>query len=78
MLQLISPYVAFDCHLADHREFTESPIPGYTGYVPKKMEHELGSTYGNWSGKAYVDSLASKRLQEKTSIQPIELTRYVS
>eukprot|EP00112_Aurelia_sp_Birch-Aquarium-sp1_P017281 Seg3990.1 transcript_id=Seg3990.1/GoldUCD/mRNA.D3Y31 product="Protein FAM166B" protein_id=Seg3990.1/GoldUCD/D3Y31 len=60
---------------SDHREFTESPIPGYTGYVPKQMEHELGSTYGNWSGKAYVDSLASKRLQEKTSVQPIQLTR---
>ncbi|XP_065071695.1 ciliary microtubule inner protein 2B-like [Rhopilema esculentum] len=60
---------------SDHRDFTESPIPGYTGFVPKKQEHELGSTYGNWSGKAYVDALTTKRRQEDSSTWSIELKR---
>jgi len=60
---------------SDRKEFTESPIPGYTGFVPKKQEYELGSTYGTWSGKAYVDALATKKMQENTSMLPIEVKR---
>lgn len=62
--------------LADKREFAESPMPGYTGYVPKKQEHELGSTYGTWSGRAYVDALASKKLQATNNTVPIAIGRY--
>ena len=77
--QIVSHYMkskSFYVFLADRKEFTESPIPGYTGYVPKKQEYELGSTYGTWSGKAYVDALATKKMQENTSMLPIEVKRY--
>eukprot|EP00794_Sanderia_malayensis_P005361 gene5361-6032_t len=60
---------------SDHRDFTESPIPGYTGYVPKREEHDLGLRYGTWSGKSYVDALTAKHNQEKSSTLPVTIGR---
>lgn len=65
----------YERQFSDKREFAESPMPGYTGYVPKKQEHELGSTYGTWSGRAYVDALASKKLQATNNTVPIAIGR---
>jgi len=48
----------------DKRPFTEPPIPGYMGYVPKHEEHKLGGRYGFWTRNAYLDAAGGLDLAE--------------
>ena len=62
--------------LGEHREFTEAPIPGYTGYVPRRREHDLGTRYGDWSREGYTESLVMRESQESTLTKPVDVKRY--
>ena len=45
--------------------FTEPPIPGYQGYVPRKEEHMLGEKYNVWTRHAYNHAAQNIATNEK-------------
>ena len=59
----------------DHREFCEPPVPGYTGYVPRRREQDLGTRYATWTRDGFTDSLDMRNKQESLATQIIDVTR---
>lgn len=56
---------------SEHREFTEVPLPGWTGYVPRRRAHDLGTRYGQWSTDGFTDSLEMRAKQEHLLTLPV-------
>lgn len=65
----------FHCYTGEHREFCEAPLPGYTGYVPRRREHDLGTRYATWTKDGFTDSLEMRNKQEGLATQAIDVTR---
>lgn len=61
--------------LADRKEFTEAPIPGYTGFIPNFEEYALGQRYKKWTEEGLDDAVSSRLRQEHLLTQRIDLTR---
>lgn len=55
----------------ERRSFTEAPMPGYKGYVPRHEEHKLGSRYGVWTRHAYGDSLMTMLTEERNRTEKL-------
>ncbi|KXJ22942.1 Protein FAM166B [Exaiptasia diaphana] len=60
---------------SEQREFCEPPLPGYTGYVPRRREHDLGTRYAVWTKGGFTDSLTMRHKQENLATQRIDVTR---
>ena len=67
----------FRRYTGEHREFCEAPLPGYTGYVPRRREHDLGTRYATWTKDGFTDSLEMRNKQEGLATQAIDVTRHV-
>ena len=65
-------------YTGEHREFCEAPLPGYTGYVPRRREHDLGTRYATWTKGGFTDSLEMRNKQEGLATQAIDVTRYAT
>jgi len=70
----IKPRYGKNFRFSDHREFTEAPIAGYTGYVPRRTEHHLAKPYKVWTREAFNDSANTKAREEHLLTQRIEPT----
>ena len=62
--------------LDERRRFTEPPIPGYKGYVPKQEEYKLGGRYGVWTGYAYSDALQTMKNEERRRAENIDVSEF--
>lgn len=60
---------------SEHREFCEPPLIGYTGYVPRRRAHDLGTRYATWAKDGFTESLDMRTKQENLSTQVIDVTR---
>lgn len=69
-------YSNFGKHFDERRAFTEAPLPGYKGYVPRHEEHKLGSRYGIWTRHAYGDSLHTTLTEERSRTEMIDVSKY--
>ncbi|EDO48739.1 predicted protein [Nematostella vectensis] len=72
----LRPRYGKDYFPSEHREFTEAPLPGYTGYVPRRRAHDLGMRYGTWSQAGFSNSLEMRNKQENLATQRIDVTKY--
>lgn len=59
---------------SEHREFCEPPLPGYTGYVPRRRAHDLGTRYATWTKGGFTESLDMRNKQESLATQAIDVT----
>ncbi|XP_015758519.1 PREDICTED: protein FAM166B-like [Acropora digitifera] len=64
-----------DPFTGEHREFCEPPLIGYTGYVPRRRAHDLGTRYATWAKDGFTESLDMRTKQENLSTQAIDVTR---
>lgn len=71
----LTPKYAKGYFPSEHREFCEAPLPGYTGYVPRRREHDLGTRYATWTKGGFTDSLEMRMEQEGLATQAIDVTR---
>ena len=60
----------------DKRPFTEAPMPGYKGYVPRHEQHKLASRYGIWTRHAYEDSLRTMLTEEHHRTERIDVSQF--
>lgn len=60
----------------ERRNFTEAPIPGYKGYVPRHEEHKLGGRYGVWTRYAYGDALGTMLTRERNRTEKIDVSEF--
>ena len=74
-MKKICQHEDFCYHTGEHREFCEAPLPGYTGYVPRRREHDLGTRYATWTKEGFTDSLEMRNKQEGLATQAIDTTR---
>ncbi len=56
-----------------HRNFTEAPIPGYRGYVPRfyTTESGLGSRYKEGTGRSF-ERFVNEVQTHRSAINPVD------
>lgn len=73
-LRLLNDKLSF--WIDERRSFTEAPIPGYKGFVPRNEEHKLGSRYSVWTRNAYENSLGTRLREETARNQHLDVSQY--